>query len=176
MVDFLADGPPPVFVDFGSVSVGAGDRLSPVVADALRTAGVRGIVQSGWANLAVAGDDLMTTGFVPYEWLFPQVAAVVHHAGAGTTAAALRAGVPSVPVPVTWDHPFWARRLRELGTAPAVLSYRRLSAARLADAIRAAIDRPQYRQRAASLAASLEREDGAGAMIAALEQLCGSHG
>ena len=129
LVEFLAAGPPPVYVGFGSLGVGAGEQLSSVSVEALRRAGVRGIVQSGWAGLSAAGDDVMTIGHIPHDWLFPRMSAVVHHAGPGTAAAALRAGVPSVPVPITWDQPFWARRLHDLGTAPTVLPHRRLSAA-----------------------------------------------
>lgn len=171
LVDFLAAGPPPVYVGFGSLGLGEGGRLSGVVADALRRAGVRGVVHSGWAQVSVAGDDMITIGHTPHDWLFPQMAAVVHHAGAGTTAAILRAGVPSVPVPVTLDQPFWARRLHDLGVTPAVLPYRRLRAPRLAEGIRMAVDGPAYRTRAAQLATTIHSEDGAGAVIAALEKL-----
>ena len=113
----------------------------------------------------------MTVGQTPHDWLFPQMAAVVHHAGAGTTGATLRAGVPSVPVPVTLDQPVWARRLRDLGTAPVVLPYRRLNAAQLSDGIRMALDRPEPRVRAAAVAAAIASEDGAGAVMTALERL-----
>lgn len=171
LVDFLAAGPPPVYVGFGSLGVGAGGRLSGLVADALRQAGLRGVVHAGWADLAMAGDDVMTVRYVPHDWLFPQMGAVVHHAGAGTTAATLRAGVPSVPVPIAFDQPVWARRLRDLGAAPTVLPYRRLSAPLLAAGIRMAFDRPEYRARAAQLAALVGSEDGAGAIMDVLERL-----
>jgi tetratricopeptide (TPR) repeat protein len=85
------------------------------------------VVQSGWAGLEVHGDDVLTVGAVPHEWLLPRAAAVVHHCGAGTTAAALRAGVPTVPVPVAADQPFWAARQQALGVCPAVLPARRLT-------------------------------------------------
>ncbi|MBT2438497.1 glycosyltransferase, partial [Streptomyces sp. ISL-22] len=92
--DFLAAGARPVFIGFGSMAAGHGERLSEIAVTALRTAGLRGIVQAGSAGLAADGGDVLTIGDLPHALLFPRVAAVVHHAGAGTTAAALRAGVP----------------------------------------------------------------------------------
>jgi hypothetical protein len=76
---------------------------------ALSCAGVRAVVQSGWADLGPVGDDILVVGDLPHEWLFPRTAAVVHHAGAGTTAAGLRAGVPTVAVPALVDQPSWTR-------------------------------------------------------------------
>ena len=97
--DFLASGPPPVFVGFGSMAGGDGDRLSEIAVQAVRQARVRGVLQGGRAGLGAAGDDdVITIGEVPHACLFPRMAAVVHHAGAGTTAAGLRAGIPAVPV------------------------------------------------------------------------------
>ncbi|MFG1610796.1 glycosyltransferase [Actinoplanes sp. NPDC049265] len=112
---FLDAGPPPVFIGFGSMAPAQGTRLAPIVQRAVHKAGVRAVVQAGWADLNLSGDDILTIGEAPHDWLFPRMAAVVHHAGAGTTAAALRAGVPAVPVPVLADQPFWAARVHALG-------------------------------------------------------------
>lgn len=160
---FLADGPPPVYVGFGSVSTPTAQRLADVVGDALRRTGQRAIVQRGWAGLDVTGADVLTVDEVPHEWLFPRVAAVVHHAGAGTTAATLRAGVPSVPISFTanGDQTFWARRLVRLGAAPTAFGARRLRADRLADAITAAITAPGHRRAAEDIAGRIAGEDGA---------------
>jgi UDP:flavonoid glycosyltransferase YjiC (YdhE family) len=168
LVEFLAAGPPPVYLGFGSMAGGYGRRLSSLAADALRTAGVRGVVQSGWAELSVTGPDMITIGAVPHDWLFPRMAAVVHHAGAGTTAAGLRAGVPAVPVPMIADQAFWAARLTGLGVAPDAIPAGRLTAQRLAGAIVAAVGSPAYRERAGRVAARLAAEDGAGAVAAAV--------
>jgi UDP:flavonoid glycosyltransferase YjiC (YdhE family) len=162
LVDFLAAGPPPVFVGFGSMAPGHGSRLAPPVLAAVRRAGVRAVVQAGWSGLDVgAADDVLSVGELPHDWLFPRVAAVVHHSGAGTTAAGLRAGVPAVPVPVLADQPFWARRLTTLGVAPAPLPLSSLTADRLAAALRAVTTDPHYAARAAAIAARLSTEDGA---------------
>jgi len=167
--DFLAAGPPPVFVGFGSMAPGHGARLARPVLEAVRAARVRAVVQAGWSGLRADDDpDVLNVGPMPHDWLFPRVAAVVHHAGAGTTAAALRAGVPAVPVPVLADQPFWARRVHELGVATAPIPLPRLTADRLAAALRAA---PALRGRAAEMAGRLRAEDGAARIIAWLDTL-----
>ncbi|MEU9859418.1 glycosyltransferase [Streptomyces sp. NPDC047971] len=171
LVDFLDSGPPPVFVGFGSFVTTEAERLSTLVVEALRRAKVRGIVQAGWSGLHADGDDLFTVQEVPHAWLFPRTAAVVHHAGAGTTAAGLRAGVPAVPVPVQLDQHFWAARLARLGVAPAPLRYQRLTVEGLAAAITTATRTPALRARARLLAGHLAEEDGAQPVLETLEHL-----
>ncbi|MEU9704835.1 glycosyltransferase [Streptomyces sp. NPDC047981] len=169
--EFLAAGAPPVFVGLGSATVPDPERVSREIVTALRAAGVRGIVQRGWAGLDAVGDDILTVDEVPHAPLFPRTAAVVHHAGAGTTGAVLRAGVPSVPVPVQFDAGFWASRLTALGTAPGVLPLRRLTSGALAAALRRATEDGSHRARAHALAGRLAAEDGVAPVLAALARL-----
>ncbi|WP_055697635.1 glycosyltransferase [Streptomyces silaceus] len=169
--DFLRAGPPPVFIGFGSMAAGDGERLGGIAAQALRAAGLRGVLQTGRAGLAASGDDLLTVGEVPHALLFPEVAAVVHHAGAGTTAAGLRAGVPAVPVPVTADQPFWAGRLAALGAATAPVPFAELTAPRLAEALGRVVGEEAYARSARELARTLAAEDGAGHVLKAVERL-----
>lgn len=164
--DFLAAGPPPVFVGLGSATVPDPERVSREIVTALRAAKVRGIVQRGWAGLDAGGDDILTVDEVPQSLLFPRTAAVVHHAGAGTTGAVLRAGVPTVPVPVQFDAGFWASRLTALGTAPGVLPLRRLTSGNLAEALRRATRDDSHRARARVLADGLAAEDGVAPVLA----------
>nr|BFD95382.1 glycosyltransferase [Kitasatospora sp. Xyl93] len=166
--DFLRAGPPPVFIGFGSMAAGQGRRLSALAVEALRWAGVRGVVQAGWAGIAGEGDDVLTVGELPHARLFPHMAAVVHHAGAGTAAAALRAGVPSVPVPVTADQPFWAERLTRLGAATAPIPFAGLTADRLAEAVRQTVEGRRLRERAQEAARAMAKEDGAGLVAEAV--------
>ncbi|WP_405593781.1 glycosyltransferase [Streptomyces sp. NBC_01092] len=166
--DFLAAAARPVFVGFGSMAAGHGERLSELTAQALRRAGLRGIVQAGSAGLAVAGDDVLTIGDVPHALLFPRVAAVVQHAGAGTAAAALRAGVPTVAVPVTADQPFWAGRLAAIGAATDPIPFASLTAERLADALGRAVRQQAYTRAASVAARHMATEDGVGAVLKAL--------
>lgn len=164
LVDFLTEGPPPVFVGFGSSA-----HIDPAfILEATRRAGVRAVVQGAEGGL---GDDAIAVGSVPHEWLFPHMAAVVHHAGAGTAAAGLRAGVPAVGVPVYTDQPLWASRLAALGAGPAPIPYKKLTPERLGDAIMKAVSTPSYSLRAAELGAAIAKEDGTVAVVGALRNL-----
>ncbi|MGW2485947.1 glycosyltransferase [Streptomyces sp. NPDC001606] len=169
--EFLDAGPPPVFVGLGSATVPDAGRLSARVVAALRRAGLRGVIQRGWAGLAADGDDMLCIGDVPHCLLFPRMAAVVHHAGAGTTAAGLRAGVPAVPVPVQFDAGFWSARLVALGVAPHAVPLRGLTADTLATALARTTREPRHRDRARTLAARIRDEDGAAAVLAAVNRL-----
>ncbi|MFI6088356.1 glycosyltransferase [Streptomyces sp. NPDC051218] len=171
LVDFLDAGPPPVFAGFGGFVTADSGRLSTLLADALRRAKVRGIIQAGWSGLHAENDDLITVQEVPHAWLFPRTAAVIHHAGAGTTAAGLRAGTPSVPVPVQLDQNFWATRLHTLGLSSRPVRYQRLTVDRLSQAITTAVHSPVLRARAQDTATILAREDGTRQVLAAIERL-----
>ncbi|WP_433292815.1 glycosyltransferase [Actinoplanes sp. CA-030573] len=158
---FLAAGPAPVLVGFGSMVPGRGEQLAAVVVEAARRAGVRVVLQAGWSGLAAMDrDDVLSIGPAPHDRLFPLMAAVVHHAGAGTTAAGLRAGKPAVAVPVLADQPFWAGRLHALGIAPPPIPMSSLSADRLAPAFSAVTGNPHHAARAQALAARIAAEDG----------------
>jgi sterol 3beta-glucosyltransferase len=172
LTEFLAAGPPPVFVGFGSLGT-EGRRLGELVPAALRKAGVRGVIQAGWAGMAAAGDDMLSIGEAPHELLFPHMAAVVHAAGAGVVAAGLRAGVPAVPVPVGLDQPFWGQRLVSLGVAPDSIPFKKLTVDRLATAVRAVVDDPAFGEAAAALGERVRAEDGAGTTVAAVRAILG---
>lgn len=170
LADFLAAGPPPVFAGFGSTATGKGAELSRIVVDAATRADVRVVLQSGWSQLQSTDDRVFNIGAVPYEWLFPKLGAVIHHAGAGTTAAALRAGIPSIPVPGIMDQPYWSARLVDLGVAPGWRRRRDLDAHWLGDAIRAAVGESRFRERSQELSAALRAEDGIATAMALLER------
>ncbi|PVA23050.1 glycosyltransferase [Mycobacteroides abscessus] len=175
LVDFLRAGPPPVYVGFGSTMTSAkqSEHISQLVRSALRRAGVRGIVQAGWAGIDVGDETTLTVTEVPHRWLFPHVAAVVHHCGAGTTAAGLRAGVPTVAVPGLGDQPFWARRLRDLGLSADTVPQRTLRVERLAAAIRTAVTDPGIKIRARRISDLLAAEDGAAHVVSSVNRLLG---
>jgi UDP:flavonoid glycosyltransferase YjiC (YdhE family) len=178
LVDFLAAGPPPVVIGFGSMATapGEGERLTGIAVRAARSAGVRAVLQEGWSGLSAADthlddEDVLSIGEAPHSWLFPHAAAVVHHAGVGTSGAALRHGIPAVPVPVLADQPFWAARLHARGAATAPLPFRRLTAERLAAALRQAVGDPALRARSVAMGAQVAAEDGAGAVVDAVTAL-----
>jgi UDP:flavonoid glycosyltransferase YjiC (YdhE family) len=168
---FLDAGPPPVFVGLGSATMSDPEGLSRLIVRALRRAGLRGVIQRGWGGLAADGDDMLTIDETAHSLLFPHMAAVVHHAGAGTTAAGLRAGVPAVPVPVHFDQPFWASRLVALGVAPRSLPLRRVTEDALATALVRAVSDPAYRTRARTLGTRIRAEDGVAPVVATVERL-----
>jgi sterol 3beta-glucosyltransferase len=176
--EFLGSGPAPVFFGLGDMTpADPGDFIEQAAA-AGRQAGVRQVIQAGQAGPApdcrLPPGDSILIGDMPHDWLFPRMAAVVHHAGAGTMAAGLRAGVPAVTVPVLADQPFWAARLTALGIAPPPIPYKRLSVAALAAAIRDAVTRPSYRAQAEAMSRRLASEDGAAPVISMLARLGGS--
>ncbi|KAB8144515.1 glycosyltransferase family 1 protein [Chloroflexia bacterium SDU3-3] len=170
---FLSDGPPPVYVGFGSMSGKHANDRTRIVLDALSSAGQRGILACGWGGLQAT--DLPKTAHLidaaPHDWLFPQVVAVVHHGGAGTTAAGLRAGRPTVICPFLGDQPFWGAIVHARGLGPQPIPQRRLSAGRLAAAIHAAVSDAAMRRRAADMGRQIQAEDGVGAAVAIIEQV-----
>jgi len=175
LVDFIESGPPPVYVGFGSVAHRNPRQTTQLVREALELSGQRGVLVAGWGGLA--GDDLgyrsaglFALDSVPHGWLFPRMAAVVHHGGSGTTGAGLRAGVPSVLVPHTGDQPFWAKRVAELGVGPRPIPRRQLTTERLAAAITSAVADAGLRARAATLGERIRAEDGVARTIEVIER------
>jgi UDP:flavonoid glycosyltransferase YjiC (YdhE family) len=138
------------------------EETADLVLQAIARTGQRAILLSGWGGLSKA--DLPETVFmvesVPHSWLFSQVAAVVHHGGAGTTAAGLRAGVPSIVIPFFGDQPFWGQRVAKLGVGPEPIPRKQLTVERLAQAIRTAVTDRATIRRAADLGAKIQAEDG----------------
>lgn len=164
VVDFLADGPPPVYIGFGSMIARKPERLTEIAIEALKRTGQRGILLSGWANLTQADlpDTIYKIESIPHDWLFPQMAALVHHGGAGTTSVGLRAGVPTIICPFFADQPFWAKRVLALGAGPPPIPQTHLSVDRLSQAIRQTVNNPAMRQRAQALGRAIRAEDGIG--------------
>lgn len=163
---------PLVFVGFGSMAGPDPQATTQVVVQAMRMAGVRGVLAGGWGGLrGVAAPDVFLAGEVLHEVVFPRVAVIVHHGGAGTTAAAVRAGRPQVVCPFVGDQPFWGRRMHQLGVAPELIDLRRLRAPRLAAAIREAIDDPAMIGAARRLGDQVRAENGVAAAVDVLEQV-----
>lgn len=176
---FLRAGPPPVYVGFGSMPAQDAAAKTALVLEALRRAGQRGVLATGWGGLAAADlpPDVYLLDEAPHDWLFPRMAAVVHHGGAGTTAAGLRAGVPTVVCPFFGDQPFWGRRVAALGAGPPPIPQRRLTPENLAAAIDSAVNDMGIRARAAAIGAAIRAEDGVaraverlGVAVAAVDQ------
>jgi sterol 3beta-glucosyltransferase len=170
--EFLVAGPPPVYVGFGTQIDPDAERTTQMLVNALRSAGCRGILLRSSEALGGVplGDDIFALTAISHQWLFERCAAVVHHAAAGTTAAGLRAGVPAVAVPHNTDQFSWARRLHELGVAPAPVRRRHLSATKLGAAISEATNDHGIRGRAAALGERIRAEDGVEVAVRFFEQ------
>ncbi len=172
LLRFIEAGDPPVYVGFGSmVSVDPAAKAR-IVFDALNKAGVRGVLASGWGALRADSipENVYMLDAVPHEWLFPRMSAVVHHGGAGTTAAGLRAGIPGVIVPFLGDQPFWGARLHELGVGAAPIPQKKLTSEALASAIRSVVTDSAMRQRAEAIGAAIRTEDGVGNAVAVINR------
>ncbi len=170
---FLEAGPPPVAISFSSIVTRDAAHLSEVIREAVRISGQRAVILGGWGAFSggTNSDSLLGIEAAPHDWLFPRMAAVVHHGGAGTTAAGLRAGVPSILIPFTSDQPWWGRQVHRLGVGPQPIPRNRLTAERLAEAITAAVGDQAMRDRASKLGEAIRAEDGVGEAVGVIAQI-----
>lgn len=170
--DFLDAGPKPVYIGFGSMVSSDAVGFTRKILDGVRKSGQRAVLATGWGGLDGAdGAQDGQTFFLrhaPHDQLFPLMSAAVHHGGAGTTAAAARAGIPSVIVPFYGDQPFWARCLNRQGVAPPALDRLNLSADALASAL-VATQQPSMQQAAIALGQAIRAEDGVAAAVRYLQ-------
>jgi len=170
---FLDSGPPPVYVGFGSMPVPRVERMTQVLEDAARTAGRRFVVASGWGGpeaTARQGDCLFVDD-VPHALLFPRVAAVVHHGGSGTVAAAARAGVPQVVLPHMSDQFLWRSQVVKLELGPRASLLRMLSARSLSKAVVECLGNERYKRKAEEIAAAIRGTDGVELTVRAVEAI-----
>jgi sterol 3beta-glucosyltransferase len=161
---FINSGSPPVYVGFGSMSnAKTAKQTTLTVFEALRKAGKRGVVASGWGGISkeikIPGSVFLLDA-APHSWLFPKMSAIVHHGGAGTTAESLRAGVPTVVVPHALDQFAWGKRVFELGVGPAYIPKKKLTVESLAIAL-LTCDSLELRRNAQKIGALIHRESGA---------------
>jgi sterol 3beta-glucosyltransferase len=175
LANFLAMGERPWYVGFGSMSTRDPGGTLDTIASGLRLAGRRGVVHSGGADLGggsgltEGNDHVLLVDDVPHDWLFPQVAGVVHHGGAGTTAAGLRAGVPTGVVPHIGDQPYWGRRVCELGLGAEPVPRHRFTAERLARMISEMSD-PHTVHNATAMGVALSGERGPECAVGFIER------
>jgi sterol 3beta-glucosyltransferase len=160
--EFLAAGPPPVVFTFGSVVHEDPQRVSATLLEAVARVGCRAIIQRGWSGLsaAAAPANVLLLGDTPHTWLFPRASCVVHACGAGTTAAALRGGVPTLPVPHWLDQPLWARMVKDLGCAATVLPFPAMTADALTEALTKTLGSQAVAEKSAAMGRKLRDERG----------------
>ncbi|MDX2078474.1 MAG: glycosyltransferase, partial [bacterium] len=173
LVAFLANGSTPVYIGFGSMGSKNPEEAGKIALKALELSGQRGVIASGWGGMK--SSDLPPTVYmlssVPHSWLFPQMSAVVHHGGAGTTAAGLRAGIPSIIIPFMGDQPYWGHRVHQLGVGTKPIPRKKLTAENLAEAINQAVSDTTMRQKAKELGDKICTEDGIGNAVAHIQAI-----
>jgi sterol 3beta-glucosyltransferase len=170
---FLEAGDPPVVISLGSEIQDAPERITSLLVSAIGQTGCRAIIQHGWGELATRRGlppNIYALGAVPHAWLFPRAAGVVHHGGHGTMASALRAGLPSVCIPHTWEQGLLASHFRRLGCTAGVVAYRQLTASRLSTALNAMLTQSSYRATAAALGQKIRAERGVQTACQLIEQ------
>ncbi len=167
---FLDEGEPPVCISFGSMVNRHAGNIARIACEALRQTNNRGIILSGWSSITYpSSNDLLYLNAVPHQWLLPRCKLVIHHGGAGTTSAGLRAGIPSIVIPFTADQPFWGNRVHDLGAGPKPISVKKLSVKNLTRALNEANDQ-DIRPRAQDIGKTLRNEDGTGKAIEIIEK------
>ncbi len=174
LTQFLSDGPKPIYVGFGSMLNGYSSDLTKKIVEAIRVSGYRAILATGWGGISaeqISGleHQICLINNAPHDWLFPKVRMAVHHGGAGTTAATVRAGIPSVVVPFLADQPFWAWSLKRLKVSPGYLDLKNLTAKQLADYIKEA-DTDEIRHNASALGNKIRSENGVENAVSAMKK------
>lgn len=163
LVDFLEDGETPIYIGFGSMVSGNMSKTFAKVLKAVRAARVRAVISLGWGGKDMhlkSNHRVFFADYVPHDWLFPRVKAVVHHGGAGTTAAGLRYGKPTLVVPFGGDQPFWGNRVNAIGCGPRPISRDMMTVQRLTQGLIDLTTRGSYRVAAEEMGERLRTETG----------------
>lgn len=163
LVKFLENGETPIYIGFGSMVSGNMSKTFATVIKAIRAARVRAIVNLGWAGEKLnlkSNSRIYFADYIPHDWLFPRVKAVVHHGGAGTTAAGLKYGKPTLVVPFGGDQPFWGTRVQSIGCGPRPIPRQKLTVTRLTKALIDLTKRTSYAVAAEEISQRMSLENG----------------
>jgi UDP:flavonoid glycosyltransferase YjiC (YdhE family) len=177
LLAFLEAGNPPIFIGFGSMPLKDPERTTNMILKALSQSGQRGILHTGWGGLgnqALPGH-VFKIDWAPYGWLFPRMSMVIHHGGSGTTAFALRSGVPSCVVSFVFDQFYWGERIAEVGVGPAPIRYSGLTVARLKEVIQLGVTSSQIRRSAEIFGGKIRAENGIENTLHVIDQILRTH-
>lgn len=167
--DFLNAGESPICISFGSMVNRDANRIDEIIRTSLKQTNNRGIILSGWGKVnQSSSSDLLYLESAPHDWLLPRCKMVVHHGGAGTTSAGLRAGIPNIVVPFTADQPFWGRRVHAIGAGLKPILVKHLTVERLTRAI-AEASSPAAGERAQAARRKIRSEDGVNRAVELVE-------
>ncbi|KAJ5496979.1 UDP-glucose sterol transferase [Penicillium fimorum] len=163
LAEFLQNGSCPIYIGFGSIALDDPEKVTQIILEAVGKAGVRAVISKGWANLGNNIPDLppgvILIDNCPHDWIFGRVSCTIHHGGAGTTAAAISAGKPSIIVPFFGDQTFWGKMIARAGAGPSPIPFKRLTADNLSEAINAALT-PKVLESASGLGIQVAKENG----------------
>jgi sterol 3beta-glucosyltransferase len=164
LLQFLDSKPQPIAVSFSSMPLKAPELIRKRLVEALRRSGQRAILLTGWSGIENQSSDdcILCLREAPHSWLFPRTAGVIHHGGAGTTAAVLRAGKPMSVCPFTADQPFWARRMYDLGVAAKPLVEKNMTVEALEQRILELTSNENLAMKSQQIAQAIHGENGAG--------------
>ncbi|MEM6613476.1 MAG: glycosyltransferase [Cyanobacteria bacterium P01_C01_bin.72] len=170
--DFLNQGDQPIYIGFGSMALRESVAVTKIIIEALKQINLRAILLSGWANLGqvdLPDNIYLLEEYVPFDWLFPRLKAVVHHGGSGTVALGLHAGIPQVVIPFFADQPGWGKRLEMLGVAPPPIAIKNLDTEKLLTSLTIATRDTELRQKAQAIASRLQQENGVAQAVAVIQ-------
>jgi sterol 3beta-glucosyltransferase len=169
--DFLNNGEPPICVTFGSMIHRDADHIYHTVLEALKRSVNRAIILSGWSDMEnfELPDNVLAMNSVPHDWLMSRCKAVIHHGGAGTTAAGLRSGIPNLVVSFAADQPFWGARVHAISAGPRPIPVKSLTVKKLVSALVEA-DGAIFRNGAQAVGRKIRAEDGVGVTVNFIEK------
>ena len=163
LISFLEGNLPPVYIGFGSMNGGDMDELMRIAAGSVLKAGLRAVIYLGWSgsvNIPASDNIYISESYIPHEWLFPRVSAVVHHGGAGTTSAGLRFGRPTLIIPFSGDQYFWGTRVHELSCGPEPLNRKKLTSEKFTKSLIDLTSNPEYRVQSGKIGSLISGENG----------------
>ena len=171
LTDFLEQGPPPFYIGFGSCVIENPEAVTALLREAIQLSGIRAILSRGWAGLGEGLEDneILVVGDLPHDWLFPHLSGICHHGGAGTVAAGLHAGLPTIVIPFFGDQYFWGSCVARAGAGPEPIPFTELTSEKLAEAFRFCQSTQAHAQ-AEEIAVGIRAEDGVQAAVDAFHR------